>query len=105
MSADRAVGEQEPDVLKIQLHQFLLPAVQADLTAFVSQPPPSGGSDASLEGTKKPSRIRITGKKIITAGPLLRLRRLAFLRPRRVLLLLPPLLAWSVHNTRLKGVG
>ncbi|KAF5809720.1 hypothetical protein HanRHA438_Chr04g0170831 [Helianthus annuus] len=68
MPADRAVGEQLPDVLKIHIEQFLLPAVPADITGYVSQPPPSGGSSASLEGTKKTYRIRITGKKIITAG-------------------------------------
>ncbi|KAJ0497085.1 hypothetical protein HanHA89_Chr13g0507491 [Helianthus annuus] len=68
MFADRAVGEQEPDVLTIHIDQFLLLAVPVDLTAYVSQPPPSRGSGASLEGTQKPSRIKITGKKIITAG-------------------------------------
>ncbi|MFS7904558.1 hypothetical protein Hanom_Chr01g00037511 [Helianthus anomalus] len=36
MFADRAVGEQESDVLKIHIDQFLLPVVPADLTAYVS---------------------------------------------------------------------
>ncbi|KAJ0520241.1 hypothetical protein HanIR_Chr10g0457211 [Helianthus annuus] len=68
-SADRVVGEQEPDVLKIHIEQFLLPTVPTDATAQVSNPPPpSGGNGVSLEETKKPSRIRITEKKIITAG-------------------------------------
>ncbi|KAM0050529.1 hypothetical protein Hdeb2414_s0008g00298591 [Helianthus debilis subsp. tardiflorus] len=67
-SADHAVGEQEPDVLQIHIEQFLLPAIPADVIAQVSNPPPSGGSGVYLEETKKPSRIRITGKKIITAG-------------------------------------
>ncbi|KAF5785045.1 hypothetical protein HanXRQr2_Chr10g0423991 [Helianthus annuus] len=39
-SADLVVGEQEPDVLKIHIEQFLLPAVPADATAQVSNPPP-----------------------------------------------------------------
>ncbi|KAJ0902759.1 hypothetical protein HanPSC8_Chr08g0340911 [Helianthus annuus] len=67
-SANHAIGEQEPDVLKINIEQFLLPAVPADANAYVSQPPPSGGSSVSLAETKKPSRIKITGKKIIIAG-------------------------------------
>ncbi|KAM0055321.1 hypothetical protein Hdeb2414_s0006g00204781 [Helianthus debilis subsp. tardiflorus] len=66
--ADRVVGEQAPDVLKIYIKNFLLAAVLADTTAHVSNPPPSEGSGVSLEETKKPSRIRITWKKIITAG-------------------------------------
>ncbi|MFS7964604.1 hypothetical protein Hanom_Chr08g00752301 [Helianthus anomalus] len=40
-SADRVIGEQEPDVLKIHLEQFLLPAVSADPTAYISRPPPA----------------------------------------------------------------
>ncbi|MFS8021915.1 hypothetical protein Hanom_Chr16g01433121 [Helianthus anomalus] len=66
-SADRAVGEQESDVLNIHIDQFLLPVVPADATAYVSDPPPNGGSGVSLEEVKKPSRVRITRKKIITA--------------------------------------
>ncbi|KAJ0636146.1 hypothetical protein HanOQP8_Chr17g0658621 [Helianthus annuus] len=65
-SADRAIGEQEPDVLRIHLEQFLLPAVPADMNAHVSQLPPSGGSSVSIAETKKPSRIKITGRKVIT---------------------------------------
>ncbi|MFS7943740.1 hypothetical protein Hanom_Chr06g00503771 [Helianthus anomalus] len=62
------VGEQEADVLKIHIENYLFPAVPADATAHVSNPPPSGGSGVSLEETKKTSQIRITRKKIITAG-------------------------------------
>ncbi|MFS7939514.1 hypothetical protein Hanom_Chr05g00452671 [Helianthus anomalus] len=40
-AADRVLGEQEPDVLKIHLEQFLLPAVPADPTVYISQPPPA----------------------------------------------------------------
>ncbi|KAJ0467634.1 hypothetical protein HanIR_Chr14g0687481 [Helianthus annuus] len=65
-SADRVVGEQEPNVLKIHIEQFLPPAVPAGSTAQVSNPPPSGG--VSVEETRKPSRIRISGKNIATAG-------------------------------------
>ncbi|MFS7978534.1 hypothetical protein Hanom_Chr10g00916591 [Helianthus anomalus] len=42
-AVDRVLGEQEPDVLKIHLEQFLLPVVPADPTAYISQPPPSRG--------------------------------------------------------------
>ncbi|MFS7961149.1 hypothetical protein Hanom_Chr08g00711411 [Helianthus anomalus] len=68
MSMDRAIGEQEPDVLRIRLKQFLLPAVPADPNAYVSQPHPSGGRSVCIAETKKPSRIKITGRKVITAG-------------------------------------
>ncbi|KAJ0680649.1 hypothetical protein HanPI659440_Chr16g0626591 [Helianthus annuus] len=65
-SADHVVREQEADVLKIHIEHFLLPATPAGSSAQVPNPPPSGGSGVSLEGTKKTSRIRITGKKIVT---------------------------------------
>ncbi|KAJ0715100.1 hypothetical protein HanPI659440_Chr13g0497241 [Helianthus annuus] len=42
-AADRVIGEQEPDLLKIHLEQFLLPAVPADPVAYISQPPPPQG--------------------------------------------------------------
>ncbi|MFS8028687.1 hypothetical protein Hanom_Chr16g01513341 [Helianthus anomalus] len=42
-SADCALNEQEPDVLKIHLEQFLLPAVPADPTAYITVPPPAKG--------------------------------------------------------------
>ncbi|MFS8016263.1 hypothetical protein Hanom_Chr15g01366481 [Helianthus anomalus] len=38
-ASDRVIGEKEPDVLKIHLEQFLLPAVLADPAAYISQPP------------------------------------------------------------------
>ncbi|MFS7888846.1 hypothetical protein Hanom_Chr00s000002g01599871 [Helianthus anomalus] len=93
MSADHAVGEQEPDVLKILIDQFLLPVIPADLTAYVSQPPPSGGSSVSIAETKKPSRIKITGRKVITAGSTTSPVAVSISAARRVLLLLPPPLA------------
>ncbi|MFS8004617.1 hypothetical protein Hanom_Chr13g01227921 [Helianthus anomalus] len=65
-SVDRVVGEQEPDVLKIHLEQFLLPVVPADPTVYISQPPPSGGSSVSAAKTKKPTRVKITGRKVMT---------------------------------------
>ncbi|MFS7935020.1 hypothetical protein Hanom_Chr05g00398471 [Helianthus anomalus] len=67
-SADRVIGEQEPDVLKIHLEQFLLPAMPADPTTYISQPPPSGGSGVSAAKTKKPTRVKITRRKVMTAG-------------------------------------
>ncbi|KAJ0796050.1 hypothetical protein HanPI659440_Chr04g0157681 [Helianthus annuus] len=67
-STDRVVGEQEADVLKIHLEQFLLLAVPTDATAQVSNPPPSGGSGGYLEETKKPTRIKVTVKKADTVG-------------------------------------
>ncbi|KAJ0535781.1 hypothetical protein HanOQP8_Chr09g0335681 [Helianthus annuus] len=57
----------EPDVLKIHLEQFLLSAVPADPTVYISQSPPSGGSNvAALE--KKPTRIKVTGRRYMAAG-------------------------------------
>ncbi|MFS7922276.1 hypothetical protein Hanom_Chr03g00247201 [Helianthus anomalus] len=53
MVADCVIGEQEPNVLKVHLDQFLLPAVLADPSAYISQPPPNGGSNASVAETKK----------------------------------------------------
>ncbi|MFS7955123.1 hypothetical protein Hanom_Chr07g00638941 [Helianthus anomalus] len=35
-AADRVLGDQKPDVLKIHLEQFLLPAVPADPTAYIT---------------------------------------------------------------------
>ncbi|KAJ0520612.1 hypothetical protein HanIR_Chr10g0461331 [Helianthus annuus] len=66
--ADRVIGEQEPDVLRIHLKQFMLPAIPADPSAYVSQPHPGGGSIVSVAETKKPTRVKITGRKVMTAG-------------------------------------
>ncbi|KAM0031774.1 hypothetical protein Hdeb2414_s0017g00512881 [Helianthus debilis subsp. tardiflorus] len=66
-AADRVLGEQEPDVLKIHLEQFLLLALSADPAAYITVPPPSGGGNvATLE--KKPARVKITGRKYMAAG-------------------------------------
>ncbi|MFS7997093.1 hypothetical protein Hanom_Chr12g01137681 [Helianthus anomalus] len=94
MSTDRAVGDQDPDVLKIHIDRFLLPVMPADFTAYVSQPPPSRGGGASIEGTKKPYRIRIPGKKIITAGATASPAAVSISTAPGVLLLLPPLPVW-----------
>ncbi|KAJ0715450.1 hypothetical protein HanPI659440_Chr13g0501281 [Helianthus annuus] len=67
-AAERMIREQEPDVLKIHLEQFLLPAVPADPSAYISQPPPSGGSGVSAAEAKKPIRVKVTGRKYMTAG-------------------------------------
>ncbi|MFS8021904.1 hypothetical protein Hanom_Chr16g01432971 [Helianthus anomalus] len=50
--ADRMIGEQEPDVLKIHLEQFLLPVVSANPAAYVSHPSPSGVSSVSAAEAK-----------------------------------------------------
>ncbi|KAJ0548815.1 hypothetical protein HanPI659440_Chr08g0312911 [Helianthus annuus] len=65
--ADRVFGEQEPDVLKIHLEQFLLPAVSAYPAVYICQPPPSGGSNvATIE--KKLIRVKVTGRKYMAVG-------------------------------------
>ncbi|KAJ0611096.1 hypothetical protein HanHA300_Chr01g0011361 [Helianthus annuus] len=66
-AADRVLGEQEPDVLKVHVEQFVLPAVPADSAAYISQPSTSGGSNVSAI-EKKPVRIRVTGRKYMAAG-------------------------------------
>ncbi|MFS7901573.1 hypothetical protein Hanom_Chr01g00001281 [Helianthus anomalus] len=67
-SADRVIREQEPDVLKIHLEQFLLPVAPADPAAYVSQPSPSGGSSVSAAEAKKRIRVRVTGRKYMATG-------------------------------------
>ncbi|MFS7964752.1 hypothetical protein Hanom_Chr08g00754031 [Helianthus anomalus] len=67
-AVDRVIGEQELDVLKIHLEQFLLPAVLADPSAYISQPPPSGGSSVFAAEAKKPIRVKVTGMKYMAAG-------------------------------------
>ncbi|KAJ0699443.1 hypothetical protein HanRHA438_Chr10g0440291 [Helianthus annuus] len=46
----------------------MLPAVPADPSAYVSQPHPGGGSILSVAEIKKPTRVNITGRKVMTAG-------------------------------------
>ncbi|MFS7913172.1 hypothetical protein Hanom_Chr02g00138701 [Helianthus anomalus] len=66
-ATNRILGEQEPDVLKIHLEQFLLPTVPADPTAYVTIPPPSGGRNVvAIE--KKPIKVKITGRKYMVVG-------------------------------------
>ncbi|KAL9992405.1 hypothetical protein Hdeb2414_s1177g00989371 [Helianthus debilis subsp. tardiflorus] len=93
-ATDRVIGEQEPDVLKIQLEQFLLPDVSADPTAYTSQPPPSGGSNIFAAEAKKPFRVESPGGSTWPQEPLLSPLQLAFLYPLGVLLLL---LSWQVR--------
>ncbi|MFS8031638.1 hypothetical protein Hanom_Chr17g01548221 [Helianthus anomalus] len=65
--ADRVLGEQEPDVLKIHLEQFLLPPVPADPTAYNTVPPPSGGRNVvAIE--KKPIKVKINRRKDTAVG-------------------------------------
>ncbi|KAM0051412.1 hypothetical protein Hdeb2414_s0007g00236181 [Helianthus debilis subsp. tardiflorus] len=52
-AADRVIGEQKPDVRKIHLEQFLPPAIPADPTAYISEPPPCGGSSVSAAEAQK----------------------------------------------------
>ncbi|MFS7998086.1 hypothetical protein Hanom_Chr12g01149531 [Helianthus anomalus] len=44
---DRVLDEQETNVLKVHLEQFLLPAVPADPAAYISELPPNGGSNVA----------------------------------------------------------
>ncbi|MFS7916990.1 hypothetical protein Hanom_Chr03g00183801 [Helianthus anomalus] len=85
-AADRVIGKQEPDVLKIHLEQFLLPSVPADPVAYISQPPPSEGSGISAIEAKKPIRVKIIGRKYMVAG--------AATFDAGMLLLHPLLLSW-----------
>ncbi|KAJ0511137.1 hypothetical protein HanIR_Chr11g0548621 [Helianthus annuus] len=60
--ADRMLDEGEPDVLKVHLEQFLLPAVPADPMAYIA--PLSGMTISAVASSeKKPARIKLTGKK------------------------------------------
>ncbi|KAJ0733258.1 hypothetical protein HanPI659440_Chr11g0406331 [Helianthus annuus] len=60
--ADRVLDEGEPDVLRVHLEQFLLPAIPADPTAYVT--PLSGVAITAVSvSEKKPARIKLTGKK------------------------------------------
>ncbi|KAJ0650972.1 hypothetical protein HanOQP8_Chr15g0556051 [Helianthus annuus] len=60
--ADRVLDEGEPDVLKVHLEQFLLPAIPADPTAYIT-PLPSAAITTVSMSEKKPARIKLTGKK------------------------------------------
>ncbi|MFS7889767.1 hypothetical protein Hanom_Chr00s000005g01610931 [Helianthus anomalus] len=53
-AADRVIEEQEPDVLKVHLEQFLLPTVTADPTAYISQPPPAEEAMFLLQRQRDP---------------------------------------------------
>ncbi|KAF5813414.1 hypothetical protein HanXRQr2_Chr03g0098071 [Helianthus annuus] len=66
-AADRVISEQEPDVLKIPLEHFLLPAVPADPIAYVTISPPSGGGSA-IAIEKKPVKVKIIGRKYLATG-------------------------------------
>ncbi|MFS7983793.1 hypothetical protein Hanom_Chr11g00978711 [Helianthus anomalus] len=45
-AADRMLDDQEPDVLKIHLKQFLLPALPADPAVYLSPPFPHWGKSS-----------------------------------------------------------
>ncbi|KAJ0927059.1 hypothetical protein HanRHA438_Chr04g0178401 [Helianthus annuus] len=66
-AADRVLDEGELGVLGMHLEQFVLPAVPADPAAYISPLPsvPSAGVPA-LE--KRPTRIKLTGRKYMAAG-------------------------------------
>ncbi|MFS7986078.1 hypothetical protein Hanom_Chr11g01006181 [Helianthus anomalus] len=65
---DRVIGEQEPDLLKVHLDQFLLSVVPADPFAYISQPHPSGGSNMLMfQKRKKPIWVKATGRKYMAA--------------------------------------
>ncbi|KAF5808891.1 hypothetical protein HanXRQr2_Chr04g0150691 [Helianthus annuus] len=65
--SDRVVGEHEASVQKIHIEHFLLTAILRIPLIKLLVLPPSSGCEASLGGTKKASRIRITGKKSTTS--------------------------------------
>ncbi|MFS7922287.1 hypothetical protein Hanom_Chr03g00247311 [Helianthus anomalus] len=93
-AADCVIGEQEPNVLKVHLDQFLLPTVQADPSAYISQPPPNGWINAPGAETKKPIWVKVTGRKYMAAGLLHRMLQVAFSCPRGALLYHPLLQSW-----------
>ncbi|MFS7945189.1 hypothetical protein Hanom_Chr06g00521231 [Helianthus anomalus] len=53
-AADRVIGEQEPNVLKIHLEQLLLPSMPVDPTAYISQTPPAGEAVFLLQRQRNP---------------------------------------------------
>ncbi|KAJ0607799.1 hypothetical protein HanLR1_Chr03g0094311 [Helianthus annuus] len=66
-AVDRVLDEQEPDVLKVHLEQFLLPVVPVDPVVYVSPLSLSGGSSVAAP-EKKPTRVKVTGRKYMAAG-------------------------------------
>ncbi|KAJ0704267.1 hypothetical protein HanPI659440_Chr14g0560751 [Helianthus annuus] len=59
---DRRLDEGEPDVLKVHLEQFLLPAMPTDPLEYIA--PLSGMAAAvSASSEKKPIRLKLSGKK------------------------------------------
>ncbi|KAJ0521336.1 hypothetical protein HanIR_Chr10g0469681 [Helianthus annuus] len=58
----------EPDVLKIHLEQFLLPAVPEDPTVYISLPPPPNGGSNVVAIEKKPTRIKVTRRMYMAVG-------------------------------------
>ena len=65
--ADRVLDEGELDVLGMHLEQFILPAIPADPAVYISPlaSVPNTGVPA-LE--KRPTRIKLTGRKYMAAG-------------------------------------
>ncbi|MFS7956044.1 hypothetical protein Hanom_Chr07g00649911 [Helianthus anomalus] len=66
-AADRVQDDQEPDVLKIHLEQFLLPALPTDPAVYLSPLSFTGGSCVAAP-EKKPTRVKITGRKYIATS-------------------------------------
>ncbi|MFS8023194.1 hypothetical protein Hanom_Chr16g01448601 [Helianthus anomalus] len=66
-AADRMLDNQEPGLLKVHLEQFLLPALPADPAVYLSPFSLSGGSGVAAP-EKKPTRIKITGRKYMASS-------------------------------------
>ncbi|KAJ0850994.1 hypothetical protein HanPSC8_Chr13g0587201 [Helianthus annuus] len=65
--ADRVLDEGELDVLGMHLEQFILPAVPADPTSYIS-PLPAASTTSVPALEKKTARIKLTGKKQTTTN-------------------------------------
>ncbi|MFS7944373.1 hypothetical protein Hanom_Chr06g00511361 [Helianthus anomalus] len=61
------IDEQEPEVLRVHLEQFVLPALPADPAVYVS-PLSIGGGNSVAAPEKKPTRIKVTRRKYMAAG-------------------------------------
>ncbi|MFS7908864.1 hypothetical protein Hanom_Chr01g00088061 [Helianthus anomalus] len=65
--ADRVLDEGELGVLGMHLDQFVLPVVPADPAAYIS-PLPSVSNTSAPASEKRPTRIKLTGRKYVAAG-------------------------------------
>ncbi|KAJ0678027.1 hypothetical protein HanOQP8_Chr12g0443261 [Helianthus annuus] len=64
---DRVLNEGDPGVLEMHLEQFLLPALPADPAAYIA-PLPLVRSSGVPSVEKKPTRIKVTGRKYMASG-------------------------------------